>query len=312
MNILENKRVFGLSVVFALAFGGLAYYGFDRLSAYEAAKTELDDINTRVQDYEASEYPPTPATRKAVTAASKKMVETLNGVKADFATYADRCIGDGKTITSVDFQNQVRTAIDELGRKAAARGCKLSGSAQDLGMAQFKNAAATAEEVPYRSFQLKAAKRVAEIVVDAGAPELEKLYCAALPDPKVRKKGSYFPLSLEVAFKAKRSEAEQAGKAPVSVLPGVLNSLAADKDFFFKVTGLWVASADSSIPGVDPYRDPSGDATQGDDISASGSEESQAPEARTIATRKTGSPDEMVNVYVNLQVLYFNPNTSKK
>ena len=28
--------------------------------------------------------------------------------------------------------------------------------------------------------------------------------------------------------------------------------------------------------------------------------------------RKTGAPDETVNVHMNLQVLYFNPNTSKK
>ena len=311
MNILENKRVLGLSVVFALAFGGLTYYGFDRLSAYDSAKKELEDINNRVMDFEQDEYPPTAATRKAMTAAAKKMDETLKALKADFAGYAAKCTGDGKNISSVEFQNQVRATIDELSHSAADKGCKLSGAAADLGMAQFKNAAATADDVPYRSFQLKAAKRVADIVVNSGAPELEKMYCASLPDPKVRKKKTHFPLSMEVVFKAKRSEVAEAGKAPVSVLPTVLNSLAADKDFFFKVTGLWVASSEPNLPAIDPYQGPAEDASQGDDITAE-AEAKPETDARIIAQRKTGAPEETVNVHMNLQVLYFNPNTSKK
>ena len=311
MNILENKRVLGLSAVFALAFGGLVYYGYDRKMAFDDAKEELDRINNTVLDYEQDQYPPTASTRKAMQAAAKKVEDTLKGIKADFATYEHKCIGDGKTISSVDFQNQVRGAIDDLARSAQEKGCKVSSSAADLGMATFKNSAATADEVPYRSFQLKAAKRVADIVIESGSPLLDKIYCAPLPEPKVRTKSANFPLSMEVAFTAKRSQVEE-GKVPVSVLPQVMNRLTTDKDFFFKVTGLWVASNETSLPAIDAYQAPTGDPNQGDDITDSGEAEPAEASVRQVAVRKTGSPDETVRVHINLQVLYFNSNTSKK
>lgn len=311
MNILENKRVLALSAVFALAFGGLVYYGYDRMTALDKAKAELDSINTTVLDYEQAEFPPTASTSKAMKAAAKKVEDTLKTIKADFATYESKCIGDGKAVHSVEFQKQVRGAIDDLARAAEEKGCRVSSSAADLGMATFKNSAATADEVPFRCFQLKAAKRVADIVLDSGAPVLEKIYCAPLPEPKARKAAN-FPLSLEVAFVAKRSEVQD-GKVPVSVLPQVMNRLTADKDFFFKVTGLWVAAKEANLPAIDAYQAPAEDPNQGDDVTASGEGSAAAEGAvRQIAVRKTGSPDETVHVHINLQVLYFNSNTSKK
>ncbi len=310
MNILENKRVVALSAVFALAFGGLVYYGYDRSQAFDAAKKELDSINEKVLDFEQSEYPPTNATRKAVKDATKKVEDTLKTLKADFAAYEAKCIGNGKVITSVDFTNQVRGAIDDIKRAAEEKGCKLSPAAEDLGFAPFKNDAAPAEEVPFRSFHLKAAKRVAEIVLASGAPLLDKVYCAPLPDPKLRKKAGNFPLSLEVAFEANRCEVED-GKTPVSVLPQVMNSLVEDKDFFFKVTGLWVGAPEESLPAMDEYKGATVDADKGDDLSGEAAP-NQETEYRQIAVRKTGSPDEKVRVHINLQVIYFNSNTSKK
>lgn len=310
MNILENKRVVALSAVFALAFGGLVYYGYDRSVAFDTAKKELDSINERVLDFEQSEYPPTNATRKAVKDASKKVEDSLKALKADFAAYEAKCIGDGKVMTSVDFTNQVRGAIDDLKRAAGEKGCTLSPAAEDLGHAPFKNDAAPAEEVPFRSFQLKAAKRVADIVLASGAPLLDKIYCAPLPDPKLRKKAANFPLSLEVAFEAKRCEVED-GKTPVSVLPQVMNSLATDKDFFFKVTGLWVAAPEESLPTMDEYKGATENPDVGDDLGGEAAP-AQETEVRQIAVRKTGSPDEKVRVHINLQVIYFNSNTSKK
>ncbi|MBR5895555.1 MAG: Amuc_1100 family pilus-like protein [Akkermansia sp.] len=310
MNILENKRVVALSAVFALAFGGLAYYGYGRMNDFSAAKSELEQINNRVLDFEQDEFPPTEATRKTVKAASKKVADVLKEVKADFASYAVKCHGDGKQISSVDFTNQVRGAIDDLAHQASEKGCTVSPSAADLGMASYKNAAATAEEVPYRSFQLKAAKRVADIIIDSGSPLLDKVYCAPLPDAKLRKKNADFPLSMEVAFIAKRAQVEE-GKTPVSVLPEVLNRLVADKDFFYKVTGVWVVANDVNLPGIDAYQAPTQDPNQGDDLNTESSA-SAAEEVRRVAVRKTGSPDETVRVHLNLQVLYFNPNTSKK
>lgn len=310
MNILENKRVALVSAVFALAFGGLVYYGFDRTTAFSVAKEKLSAANDRVLDYEQMEFPPTTATKKAVTAAAKEVEDTVKELEKDFGTYRDKCIGNGKAISSVDFQNQVRGAIDDLAREAGEKGCNVSSAAADLGMATYKNSAATAEDVPYLAFQLKAAKRVADTVINSGSPLLDKLYCAPLPDAKARKKGDNFPLSIEVAFTAKRSAVEE-GKTPVSVMPQVLNSLSTDKDFFYKVTGVWIAANEPNLPGIDAYQSPVADANQGDDLTGEAAPAGES-ESRRIAVRKTGNPEETVRVHLNLQVLYFNPNVGKK
>ncbi len=309
MNILENKRVVGLSAVFALAFGGLVYYGFGRTADFAAAKTALNSINEQVLEFEQAEFPPTESTRKSVRAAAKKVNETLAALKKDFASYADKCVGDGKVISSVDFQNEVRGTIDDLGRSASEKGCQLGSAAADLGMGAYKNSAATAEEVPFRSFQLKAAKRVADVVVDSGSPLLDKVYCAPLPEEKARKKAAHFPLGIEVAFTAKRSEVVD-GQVPVSVLPKVLNALSTDKDFFFKITGLWVGTNEGNLPPIDSTQPASQDPNQGDELGSEGP--APVPEGQQIAVRKTGSPDETVRVHINLQVLYFTANSSKK
>lgn len=311
MSILENKRVVALSAVFALAFGGLVYYGFGRTADFAAASKSLKSINEQVADYEAAEFPPTEKNAKALRAAAKTTAEAYKALKADFDSYAAKCVGDGKVISSVDFQNEVRGAIDDLSRAAGEKNCQLGSAAADLGMATYKNAAATAEEVPYRSFQLKAAKRVADIVMDAGAPLLDKVYCAPLPDEKSRKKAAHFPLGIEVAFTATRSEVED-GKVPTSVLPVVLNKLSTDKDFFIKITGLWVASNEGNLPARDEYQSPVQDPNQGDDLSGEEAPAPAAGEGRVIAVRKTGMPEETVRVHMNLQVLYFNANAGKK
>ncbi len=316
MNIIENKRVLALSVLFALAFGGLVYYGYGRSADFESAKSQLDDISSRFQDYDASELPPTPENKKAVVDASKQVERVSDSMRAELDKYAAACYGDGKRITPVEFQNQVRASIDEVSRLAAQKGCKISNPALDLGMASFKNAAATEAEVPFRSFQLKAVRRVAEDIINSGAPVLDKVYCAPLPEEatNTRKAADYFPLGVQIAFSARRSEVTD-GKTPekLSVLPQVINRILADKDFFLIITGVSVAS-EGNLPPMLPWQAPTQGAPQGDDLTTSEegeSAEAATPAVRTIASRKTGDPQETVRVHLNMQVLYFNPAKSK-
>lgn len=317
MNIIENKRVLAISALFALAFGGLVYYGYGRSADFEKAKSQLDDISSRIQDYDASEFPPTPENRKAIVEASKQVEQISNIMQQELDRYAAACYGDGKRITPVEFQNQVRASIDEVSRLAARKGCKLSNPAVDLGMASFKNAAATESEVPFRSFQLKAVRRVAEDIINSGAPVLDKIYCSPLPEEatNTRKPADYFPLSFQVAFSAKRSEVTD-GKTQekLSVLPQVINKILADKEYFLIITGISVSS-EGNLPPIQSWQPPVQTAPQGDDLTSS-SEEGESTAAasapvRTIATRKTGDPQETVRVHLNMQVLYFNPAKSK-
>lgn len=315
MNMLENKRVIALSAVFAVAFAGLAYYGYSRGGDFSATRQQLEEINTRFLDYEAADPPPTQASLEAVKKAGDVVTRQVGELQATLARYAASCNGNGKVITPVEFQNQVHSAIDEVHRRAAEKGCNIATPAADLGMTSYKSAAARDTDVPYLHFQLRAARRVAEIVIDSGSPSLEKVYCAALPEELInsKKKLEYIPLNIEVAFNARRSENTD-GKTPesMSVLPQALNKLASDPEFFYAITGVAVNSTAANLPPVDAYVAPTAPATAGDDLTADGEAEAK-PDApvRTIAVRKTGDPNETARVHLTLQVLYFNPNPTK-
>lgn len=316
MNILENKRVVLLSALFALGFAGLTYMGYDRSTQFSKTQAELKKIETKFQDYNEAELPPTAANRKAIVAACKEVDKISADMQAEIEKYASYCYGDGKVLSPVDFQNQVRSTIAEVQNKANAQGCTLSAPAMDLGMASFKNAAATEAEVPYRSFQLKAVQRVAEAIINSGAPALDKVYCAPLPEEATNarkgKGAAYFPLSFQVAFNAKRGvDTDGQTDEKLSTLPRVMNTLLADKDFFLIVTGVAVESS-VSLPARDAYQEPSAPAAKGDDLGGEeGAQPETTPAERIIAVRKTGSPDETVRVHLNIQVLYFNPSKGK-
>lgn len=315
MNILENKRVVLLSALFALGFAGLTYMGYDRSTQFSKTQAELKKIETKFQDYNEAELPPTAANRKAIVAACKEVDKISAEMQAEIEKYASYCYGDGKVLSPVDFQNQVRSAIAEVQNKANAQGCTLSAPAMDLGMASFKNAAATEAEVPYRSFQLKAVQRVAEAIINSGAPALDKVYCAPLPEEATNarkgKGAAYFPLSFQVAFNAKRGvDTDGQTDEKLSTLPRVMNTLLADKDFFLIVTGMAVESS-ISLPARDAYQEPSAPVAKGDDLGGEEEAQPETPAERIIAVRKTGSPDETVRVHLNIQVLYFNPSKGK-
>jgi hypothetical protein len=218
------------------------------------------------------------------------------------------CWGDGKKISAQDFQNELRDSINKIKSLASSQGANVAGPAENLGLASFKNAAPVADDVPFRSFQLKAVTRVAEDILAAGAPSLEKIYCAPLPDeaaealnPGSRKAKPYFPLRFEVAFDASRG-----------VLPKVLNSIMSDKDFFLTITGIAVRG-NENLPGIDAYTAPAEIAESGEDLGGETTEaaENAADGFRTVAVRKTGSPDEKVRVHMTMQVLYFTPGKTK-
>lgn len=302
MNISENKRVIALSAVFAIAFGGIMYYGYDQTQQYASNEKELKAAADSFEGYNNAEVPPTPAARKEIKAAFDKVTQVNKDLQAELAHYAAFCYGDGKKISAQDFQNNLRTSIAKIEALAKEKGALVSAPAADLGLAAFKNAAPVEDDVPFRSFQMKAVERVAEDVLNAGAPVLDKIYCAPLPPEAAeaakggRKAVAYFPLRFEVAFEADRD-----------TIPQVINSIVADKDFLLTITGVSVKGNDS-LPGIDAYTAPA-TAPEGENL---GEAAAAAPaEARVVAVRKTGAPDEKSRVHLTMQVLYFNPAKNK-
>lgn len=304
MSISENKRVIALSAVFAIAFGGIMYYGYDRTQQFENTQKELKAISERFQDYENAEVPPTAANRKEIKAAFDKVTQVNKDLQAELAHYASFCYGDGKKISAQDFQNNLRSAIAKIDGLAKEKGAVVSSPAADLGLAAFKNAAPVEDDVPFRSFQMKAVERVAEIILNSGAPVLDKIYCAPLPEAAAeaakggRKAEPYFPLNFEVAFEVKRG-----------ALPQVINGIVADKDFLLTITGMAVKGNDS-LPGIDAYVAPTA-APEGENVGDAAAAPEAAPAARVIAVRKTGAENETARVHLTMQVLYFNPAKNK-
>ncbi len=303
MSISENKRVLALSAVFLLAFGGTMYYGYSRTADFDAATARLTEMDEGFAAFDGSDNAPTNANRKAMRQAHEQVSRVGKNLQADMEKYASICYGDGKVISPVDFQNEVRGAIARIAALAVEKGAKVSTSAADLGLAQYKNAVATAADVPFRSFQLKAVAQVASDILECGAPQHAKVYCPPLPMEQIeaRRPVPAFPLGFELAFEAKRGQ-----------LPAILNRIYNNKEYFLTVTGIAIDNM-VSLPGIDTYR-PEGEAapapTTGVDLSAAPAETPAAEvpaEARRIAVRKTGSSDETVRVHLNMQVRYFNP-----
>lgn len=303
MNISENKRVIALSAVFAIAFGGIMYYGYDQTQQYTANTKELEAIGNRFEELSAAEVPPTAANRKEIKAAFDKVSQVNKDLQAELAHYAAFCYGDGKKLSAQDFQNNLRTSIAKIEALGKEKGTLISSPAADLGLAAFKNAAPVEDDVPFRSFQMKAVERVAEDIINAGAPVLDKIFCAPLPPEAAeaakggRKATPYFPLRFEVAFEAKRG-----------TLPQVINSIVADKDFLITITGVAV-KGNENLPGIDAYTAPA-TAPEGENLGDAAPETNEAA-ARVVAVQKTGAADEKARVHLTLQVLYFNPAKNK-
>lgn len=304
MNISENKRVIALSAVFAIAFGGIMYYGYDQTQQFANTQKELKAIADRFDGYNEAEVPPTSANRKEIKAAFDKVTQVNKDLQAELAHYAAFCYGDGKKISAQDFQNNLRTSIAKVESLAKEKGTLVSSPAADLGLAAFKNAAPVEDDVPFRSFQMKAVERVAEDIINAGAPVLDKIYCAPLPAEAAeaakggRKAAPYFPLRFEVAFEATRG-----------TLPQVINSIVADKDFLLTITGVSV-KGNESLPGIDAYTAPAA-APEGENLGDAAPAAAEGSEARVVAVRKTGDDAEKSRVHLTLQVLYFNPAKNK-
>lgn len=309
MNIMENKRVTAIAVVMAAGFGTLCYKGYENYSALKVAQREIAAKIDRVESYSQDKLPPTLENKKLIEKAAADVEKLAAELSKDIEKYAVFCEkGQGGNdalrympgASPVAFQNRLRALSTQIGTEANGK-CALQNGAGDFGMTSLKNQAPTELAAPYYNFLLTAVNGALQHIIDAGAPSIERVFCAPLPEEEMsaRKKAPYFPLSFEVAFTAKRSEVINADNPDTfSVLPQVLNKLTQDPNMFYIVTGMAV-SAQQNAPIA----------------SGSASAAAPAPEGGLegeVATPKKaslllGAPGEQVNVHLNIQVLYFTP-----
>ena len=107
MNISENKRVVALTAVFALAFGGIMFYGYGKSQEDAANKAKIAEINDRFAGYDGLELAPTKQNLKEIKAAFSQVAEVNKDLQAELNRYASYCWGDGKKISAQDFQNDM-------------------------------------------------------------------------------------------------------------------------------------------------------------------------------------------------------------
>ena len=300
MNISDNKRVVALSACLFAAFAATAYYGYITSSEASETRDKIKQIEQAYQGYNNEEFPPVKSSEESLKAATAKIKVEGDKLSADFEQFKKTCWASQAGITPTGVQEKLRKDIEILGQEAKAKGVRFANPAVDLGHGQFKNTAPGAADAPYRAFMLAAVTEVADILVQAGTPSIEKIYCAPLPEaanPTTRRAAAYFPLSFQVAFMAKRG-----------TLPQVLNALVKDKNFFYTVTGVSVLS-DVVPPAADEYREQSALDALVSGVESDEEDENTASAASTaqaVAVQKMGREDELVRVHLTLQVLYFN------
>lgn len=313
MNIMENKRVTAIAALMGIAFIGICFKGYESYAELKASQEDIARKIDLLSSYTSSDIPPTTKNKQEVEKAAVEVKGLAGELSKDIEKYITFCKNGQPNAEStkphgyminaspVTFQNRLRDLSADIAAMAQREKCDLNNSSADFGMTSLKTQAPKEVDAPYLNFLLSAVDRVERHIISAGAPSIERIYCAPLPEEEIsaRKKPDFFPLSFEVAFTARRSEIIKAGDAGTySVLPKVINSIIHDGDFFFIITGMAVGTQ-GSLPLVSQA-----------DAAAAG--EAVAPEAEEAAPEETnasliiGKDSERVNVHLNIQVLYFN------
>ena len=308
MNIMENKRVTAIALLMALAFGGVCHYAYGRYQALQEARAKIAEEHSKLSGYADEKLPPTLENSRLLEKASDDVGKFAKELRNDLSTYAKACVklGEDAKIRPADFPGEVTGMAKEVKAHAEQKKTTLSEDAAALGLNEYERTSPTDRDVPYLNFILHTADTLVRHVVDAGSPAIKRLYCAPLPEDKVgaRKKPNFFPLEMEISFVARRSaqDIDPAKEETLSVLPRVINSLIADKNCFFIITGISVKTA-GNLPMLAPYKAPT--AAAEDPMSGGENDGEAAVAAEPVAKMITGSPNSEVDVSLTLQVLYF-------
>lgn len=304
MNIMENKRVTLLSVLFVAAFGFLVYFGYQQYQDILSTQEEIDSTRAKVESYADEDLPPTRENSQFLAKATTTVDSLAADLRARLEVYAKACRGQGADISPARFQKDVNDMTAKIANYASSKGCTLSPDAAALGLNEYKTASATDRDAPYLNFLLHAADNLVREVVDSGAPSIRRFYCAPLPEDKLsaRKPSPYFPLDVEIAFTARRSQVDidTAKEDTLSTLPRVINAIVNDPHYFYIITGVSVKTPET-LPMLSAYKPataPVGDSLEQPEAAPAGTD-------TPIAQQITGKADSQIVVSLTLQVLYF-------
>lgn len=299
MSLLENKRAFTLTTIFALAFAGTATFGVIQRGELQDTVKKINEADTKLEKLAKSPLPAKAETRELLNKQAGAIQRSLKPLEEDLSAYAKTCKAltedaiKKETNFKPDYLRKARTAFVEM---ANAAGCRLDDpEGFTFGLDRNyneKNDAANSTTTPYVLYQLAAAKTLAGYVVNAGAVSLDRMYCEPVPNTEPEDEAT--PLLIEMSFTVKRGEIP-VGQEYTAPLTQVLNSIlegkgSNDKEkFFFIIRGINMTS--NNVYGtVDTYSDPFAD-------------NGGAP--TSIAERKAGKPEETIRVNLIIEAVYF-------
>jgi len=286
---MENKKASLIAAIFAIGFCGIMYIGYSKSSSANEANATLENLNYEFEAYNSQEYPPTVQSKKQLEKAYADVKKINVKLQNNFAKYRDYALAMTSKSSPVAFQSDVGNSISEFAKAAKNANVKIAPAAANLGMASYRNTAATGMQVDYLDFHFKATKCLANILLESRVSKIDKIYCAPLPKVcsiHMSKAPAYFPMSMEFAFTIKRGN-----------LPLFTKRLLEEKNFFFTLTGISFKS-NILLTKLDAYVSPIADAE---------SVLNDEPDnERIIAVQKTGLANETVKVYATFDVLFFN------
>lgn len=299
MSLLENKRAFTLTAIFALAFAGCATYGFIQRGALQDTVKDINEADTKLEKLAKSPLPAKAETKELLNKQANVIQRTLKPLEDDMSVYAKTC----KALTEDAIKKETNFKPDNLKKaraafveKANAAGCRLDDpEGFTFGLDRNyneRNDAATTTTTPYVLYQLAAAKTLAGYAVEAGAVSIDRMYCETVPTTEPDAETT--PLLIELTFTVKRGEipTEEEYTAPITKM---LNSIVEGKGsndkekFFFIIRGINMMSNNTYGP-LDTYSDAFATEAEG---------------ASTIAERKVGQPEETVRVNLIVEAVYF-------
>lgn len=296
MNISENKRIVGITALFAIAFGGLMYYGFDCAGKADESMAELDSIRDDYSGYEEASIQPTPENIKEIKKLGEEAKAKRKALEEMMDNFRKSCSGDAVSMSATDYLDRIKKDRAEIRKKAQEKGCSLADVAANFGKMDrdFETAPESVRVAPLY-FQHRVINSLLRKMIDAGVTKVDNVFCRELP-PATYSEGDDWDtelMSFEMDF-----------YVPRGVCPSVLNDLMSNREFFITITGVY-ANNENALPEMDAFTplpepaepDPNAEVPEG-----------EAPAAvPTVAVLKTGSDAETVRIHLNFQVLYFNP-----
>jgi len=249
--IKQNTFLAGFIAVMVIGVGVLGYLLYSASSHYDEVRGDYETKVRELNRLETLRPYPEEGNLKLFDEQKKQHAAAIEAFQTKVAAVQIPL----DPISAVQFQNQLKEAVDRVTAKATAAGVKTMPNPFYLGFEKYQTQPPAAEAAPALGRQLKALEFVATKIIDSGVLELQKFERKPLPEEegKAKKERPDEPA-------AKSPKAEKTNKAVAyhavqiefttdqSNFQTLLGLLVAAKEFFFVPRLVTVANEIPTAP----------------------------------------------------------------